>query len=129
MPHEKAQQRILVVDDEHMIADSLALILMKNGFLADVAYSGEMAVEIAADVRPDVLVSDVVMGNMSGVEAAIQISGTAPQCRVILISGQQIGETLIEQARAYGHIFEFLQKPVHPTVILERLQALCPQAS
>ena len=54
-------QKILVVDDEHPIADTLAAILQQNGFDVYVAYTGNRAIEIALQIEPDLLVSDVMM--------------------------------------------------------------------
>lgn len=115
--------RVLIVDDERIIADTLALILRSRGMTIRTAYNGEDAVEAAATFRPDVLISDVVMGRMSGIEAAIEICRELPHCRVILISGQSITAELLKDATARGHSFEVLTKPVHPQVLLERLGA------
>jgi CheY-like chemotaxis protein len=123
MPAEAKGLRVLIVDDERVIADTLALILRSRGFTVDTAYSGEDAVQLAEAMRPDVLISDVVMGPMSGVDAAIAICGELPGCRVILISGQVLAADLLEKASARGHAFEVLTKPVPPSVLLARLQA------
>lgn len=121
MPAEAKGLRVLIVDDERVIADTLTLILRSRGYTVGTAYSGEDAVELAEAMHPDVLISDVVMGRMSGVDAAIAICGELPHCRVILISGQSITTELLRDATACGHDFEVLIKPVHPNVLLERL--------
>jgi len=123
MPGETQGLRVLIVDDERVIADTLALILRARGYSVGTAYSGEEAVEAAAAQRPDVLISDVVMGRMSGIDAAIAICGQHPECRVILISGQSVTAELLAQATRNGHNFEVLTKPVHPQVLLDRLEA------
>ena len=123
MAAEAKETRVLVVDDERIIADTLALILRSRGFMVRTAYSGEDAVEAAVAMRPDVLISDVVMGRMSGIEAAIEICRTLPECRVILVSGQSITAELLKDALARGHSFEVLTKPVHPQELLDRLEA------
>lgn len=119
---ERTKPRVLVVDDERTIADTLVLILNQSGFETSAAYSGEMAVEAAVDVKPDVLISDVVMGAMSGIDAAIRICKSFPSCRVILFSGQAATTDLLQKAKSNGHIFEILTKPVHPQVLLDRLR-------
>lgn len=113
--------RILVVDDEQVIADTLTAILARSGFDAQTAYSGEQAVQMAADLPPDVLISDVGLRGMNGVEAAIRILGRAPGCRVILFSGQASTRDLLCDSRARGYQFEILNKPVHPRTLLECL--------
>jgi CheY-like chemotaxis protein len=62
--------RVLIVDDVPMIADTLGLILKGRGFDATVVYSGEDALEIAATLKPDVILSDVVLSGMSGIGLA-----------------------------------------------------------
>ncbi len=121
MPVAPTSSRVLIVDDEHLIADTLALILRYRGFQVDIAYSGEQAIEKALEMRPDVLISDVVMGGMSGIDAAIEICRRSPGCLVILISGQASTADLLARAREQGHSFELLTKPVHPEVLLRRI--------
>jgi len=65
--------RILVVDDEKVIADTIVQILNKNGFIAEAAYSGEEAIEKATRRCPELVLSDVLMPQIDGVEAAIAI--------------------------------------------------------
>lgn len=119
-PPKEAKPRVLVVDDETLIADTLAHILRYSGFDVTVAYSGEAAIELARSVPFDVLVSDVVMAGVNGVEAALQIRALRPGCRIILISGA-LGDTLCGEVEKYG--FDYLPKPFHPTRLLSRVQA------
>jgi DNA-binding NtrC family response regulator len=120
---EKNGMRVLIVDDERIIADTLSMILAKKGFDARAVYSGEEALEAAPRVMPDVLVSDVVMRGMSGIDAAIQICETVPHCRVILLSGQGGTADLVRQAKSHGREFEILTKPIHPQVLIDRLSS------
>lgn len=123
MASEIAGSRVLIVDDEEVIAETLALICRHHGFQVVTAYSGEMAIEKAAELHPDVLVSDMILGGISGIEAAMEICRETPGCRVILLSGQIVPAETVADARNRGHHFEFLIKPVHPDVLLRRLQA------
>ncbi len=113
--------RVLIVDDEQLIADTLAMILSRAGFKAWASYSGEDAVERAAVLAPDVLVTDVVMRGINGIEAAIQITQMQPSCKVLLFSGQSTSADLLYRSEALGHHFELILKPVHPTELIERL--------
>ena len=126
MPKCTSKQRILIVDDEKVIADTLALILSFLGFETKAVYSGEAALESAAQFRPDVLITDVVMGEMSGIEAAIHISQVLPQCKIILFSGQAATADLVSQAGSSIHQFEILSKPVHPQVLVDRIKSIAP---
>jgi DNA-binding response OmpR family regulator len=121
---EQKNPIVLVVDDEHAIADTLAIILNQSGFEATAAYSGETAVETARQLQPDFLVSDVVLGGLNGIEAAILIRAFLPGCRVLLLSGQQVTADLLEPARARGYEFDILAKPLHPTDLLIRMHSL-----
>jgi CheY-like chemotaxis protein len=121
---EKPKTRVLVVDNERIIADTLAIILGQNGFDASTAYSGEEAVQRAVVLRPDVILSDIVMGEMNGLEAAILIAEALPQCKILLFSGQPATADLLREARLRGHGFEVMAKPMHPTVILEQINSL-----
>lgn len=114
--------RVLVVDDERVIADTLAIILNQNGFEASAVYTGNSAVDQARSVRPDLIISDVIMPDMNGIEAAIKIRAMLPQCKILLFSGQAATADLLEQARTQGHEFEILAKPVHPQDLLAKLR-------
>lgn len=114
--------RVLVVDDEQVIADTLAKILDLNGYDASAVYSGTAAVESARALQPDLVISDVIMQDMNGIEAAINIRGFLPDCKILLFSGQAATADLLENARAQGHEFEILAKPVHPADLLAKLK-------
>ena len=114
--------RILIVDDESVIADSLAMIFRANGFEARAVYSGERAIELAPVFEPDVLISDVFMRGVTGVEVAIYVRQHFPSCRVLLFSGQAATSGLLQAANTKGYRFDLFSKPVHPQVLLDYLQ-------
>jgi CheY-like chemotaxis protein len=115
--------KVLVVDDEHVIADTLAIILNQAGFEASAVYSGNDAVEQARQQKPELVISDVIMDDMNGIEAAIHIRKFLPECKILLFSGQAATADLLENARAQGHEFEILAKPVHPQDLLAKLRS------
>lgn len=114
--------KVLVVDDERVIADTLAIILNKNGFDASAVYTGTAAVERARAVQPDLIISDVIMPDMNGIEAAISIRRFLPSCKILLFSGQAATADLLKEARERGHEFDVLAKPVHPQDLLAKLK-------
>jgi CheY-like chemotaxis protein len=122
MTETKAKPRVIVVDDEHVIADTLATILNRSGFEATAVYTGRQAVDLARKIHPDLIVSDVIMPDMNGIEAAIVIREMLPSCKVLLFSGQAATADLLENARASGHEFEILAKPIHPQDLLAKLR-------
>jgi CheY-like chemotaxis protein len=114
--------KVLVVDDERVIADSLAIILSRNGYDAAAVYTGTAAVERARVAKPELVISDVAMPDMNGIEAAISIRRILPACKILLFSGQAATADLLESARTQGHEFEILAKPVHPQDLLAKLR-------
>jgi CheY-like chemotaxis protein len=123
MSETKAKHKVLVVDDERVIADTLAMILNQSGFDARAVYSGEKAVELASSFEPDMLISDVIMADLNGIDAAIRIRAVLPSIKILLFSGQAATADLLEKARAKGYEFEILAKPVHPQDLLSRLRS------
>src|ERR1700730_5301721 len=110
-----SKRRVIVVDDERLIANTLAIILNNAGYDARAVFSGEQLVELLESFQPEVLIADVVMPGMTGIEAAIATRNKLPKCNILLFSGQAITADLMEQARTQGHEFELLAKPVHPS--------------
>jgi DNA-binding response OmpR family regulator len=121
---EAGRRRILVVDDECLITDTICAILNQNGFDAAAAYSGEQAMETALKLLPGVVLSDVLMPKMSGVELGIRLHKEFPSMKVILLSGQLATTEMIEKAEAQGHFFDLLPKPIHPEDLIARLKAI-----
>jgi DNA-binding response OmpR family regulator len=115
-------RRVLVVDDESTIADTLTEILNKNGYEATAAYDGEEAIETALVKPPHMLISDVMLPGMNGIELATIMRRIFPECKVLLFSGHsQTSELLLNSTNGSGHHFELLSKPVHPADLLKRL--------
>ncbi len=113
---------VLIVDDEKVIADTLSIIISKSGFDTMKAYDAATALELAEVTSPDLLISDVVMPGMTGVELAITMSHIFPECKVLLFSGQAATMDLLAEARESGYDFTTLTKPVHPTDMLRRVR-------
>lgn len=116
--------KVIVVDDEPQIADTLVEILIGEGFEALPASTGDYAIELAQSFKPDVVISDVVMPGLNGVEASVRIRGFLPNCRIILFSGQAATVDLLKRAREQGHEFEIVAKPVKPEVLLSIIRGL-----
>ena len=116
---------VLVVDDEVVIADTLTTIIAQHGIAAMTAYDGFDALEIARVIPPDLLLADVVMPGMSGIDLAIEIKKDIPDCAVLLFSGQAATTGLLAKAGKAWCDFEVLLKPIHPhklvQLIFERL--------
>lgn len=122
-PADRSEYRpvILVVDDESVITDTLAEILRCNGYAALKAYDGEEALETALITPPELLITDVILPGMTGIELAITIGRIFPDCKSLLCSGQATAVDLLDSAATEGHRFTILNKPVHPTAILAKV--------
>ncbi len=115
---------VLVVDDEQRIADTLSLILASKGYASQAAYDGTTALAVCSERQPDLLLTDVVMPEMSGIELAIAVRREFPRCKVLLFSGQAATADMLEEAGSRGHRFELLAKPVHPSQLLDKVAEL-----
>ena len=116
-----ARPKVLVVDDERRITSTLAAIFESQSYETATANSGEEAVQVASSFQPDCIVSDVMMGAMNGIEAAIAILGVLPQCKVLFISGNAPCRDLLGNAISKGFNFEILAKPVPVTELLAKM--------
>ena len=118
------KRRVYVVDDEHVIAHTLAAILNNAGFDATAFTDPKDALEFTAAIVPDLVISDVMMPEMSGVELGIHIRKRFPKCNVLLFSGLATTAALLDEARKQGHDFTLLAKPIHPKDLLAAIGSL-----
>ncbi len=121
--------QIFVVDDEPVIASTLATILRMNGFSARFFTSPLEALTAARSKVPDLLISDVTMPGISGIDFAIKMRAQHPECRVLLFSGHPATPGLLEEARAQGHDFRLLLKPVPPAEFLLEIRKMVTTAA
>jgi DNA-binding NtrC family response regulator len=116
--------RIFVVDDERCIADTLAVILRKSGYEANAFYNAQSVLEAVEFCCPELVISDVMMPRMNGVEMAVLIRERHPACKVLLFSGQAATVDMLEGARTREYNFELLAKPVYPADLLARVASI-----
>jgi response regulator NasT len=102
--------RIAVADDEPDMRDYFVRILPRLGHrVVAVAENGRQLVEVCATAKPDLVITDIKMPEMDGIEAAVQLYGQQP-VPVILVSAHQ-EQSLLERAGA-DHILGYLVKPI-----------------
>ncbi len=121
---EPKKRRILVVDDEKRVADTLCEILNSAGYAATVAYDGWTALDAAKRFQPEYLLSDVLMPRMNGMELAITIRTIIPAIKILLFSGQVGISEILEAGQKRGYSFQLLAKPIHPLKLIEQIQKL-----
>ena len=121
MADSNKRKRVLVVDDERNVADTLVAIFSLAEYEAIAAYSAEEALQLLESWVPQKAILDVHLPAMNGVDLAIHLKAEYPSIKLTLFSGQATTTELLEAARADGHSFDILAKPVHPTELLRLL--------
>lgn len=116
-------KRILVVDDERCIADTLAAILRNFGYDASACYDAQSALRECASRTPDLIISDVMMPGLNGIDMAIRVRQTHDTCKILLFSGLGNSFDLLEETRLQGYDFDLLTKPVHPAELLRKVES------
>jgi len=124
MPPYAGERRILIVEDEKVVAESLGQVLRVHGYSVCLAHSAEAAIDIISWWSPHLAILDVMLPKMNGIELAMVIKEESRDCGILLFSGQPSVEDLIAQARLDGLQFDILAKPVHPSVMLDAVSTL-----
>ncbi len=130
MSKRDTQLRVFVVDDEGIIASSLAMILrFQGGFHATAFTEPLAALQAALADAPDLIITDVVMPGMTGIDLAVQVQQNCPDCKILLFSGQAATSHMLEAVRVQGYDFDILSKPVHPADLLAKISDLTENSS
>ena len=126
---EKALPSVFVVDDEPVIAMTLAVILNMSGFDATGFNDAAAALKAAEAECPDLLITDVSMPGMNGIELAIRFRSLHPNCKILLFSGHTASGGLLDAAKGRGYHFTILAKPVHPKELLAEIKRIRSEPS
>ena len=123
-PSEAGERpKVLVVDDEAIIADTVAEILNRSGYNAIARYSGRAALECLEEQCPAIVLSDVVMPDLNGIQLAQCVRQRCPSTRIVLFSGNAATARLLQDSSGTRHSFELLAKPIHPLELLKALRS------
>lgn len=124
MTTEPKKYKVLVVDDDEVVADTLVLVLIAGGYNAVAVYDPKDALSFAKMGSFDLLFTDVVMPRMSGIDLAIATTEAGFISKVLLISGMFETSDLLEDARSRGYNFEIIPKPMQPSEIIAKVAEL-----
>lgn len=112
-----AKAHILIVDDEPVERQTLSEILRLEGYLVSAVGSGEAAIEFIRTNVVDLMILDLRMGGMSGLEVVKVVNQIAPEIEIILLTAHGSMESAVEALRQRVH--DYLLKPASPAQILE----------
>lgn len=120
----KQSQRILVVDDEEAIRELLQYNLQKSGFEVKTASDGEQALDVAKKFLPDVVLLDIMMPKMDGVETCRRLRDNPELQKTFIIFLTARSEEYSEVAAFEVGADDYITKPIKPRALISRIQAL-----
>jgi DNA-binding response OmpR family regulator len=109
---------VLVVNKEPAIAETVLEILNKNGFAAIAAYDAKDALETALLIPPELVIAEVALPGLSGIEVATALKKELPDCKILLLAGQAEKAAVHGTVKAAGLEVEVVEKPVHTAELL-----------
>ena len=122
-------QRVLIVDDDRLVADTLTLIFERNGFAAKQAYSADEALESSRTFAPNLLLCDVTMPGRDGLSLVDDVTREMPACRILVLTGFYSNlKNVREHARKLSRPMGVLTKPCQPSELLREAAALLATA-
>ena len=110
------EKKVLVVDDEESVVQSIEGVLEDEGFRVAKARSGEEAIKVFQEEEPDVTLLDIWLPGMDGIEVLKRLKWMVPECLVIMISGHATISTAMTAVKLGA--FDFIEKPLSLDVLL-----------
>ena len=118
------KQRILLVDDEPDILEFIEYNLVKEGYDVHTAGNGRLGVEMAKKLLPDLVLLDVMMPEMDGMETCAEIREHGPLAQTVVAFLTARGEDYSQIAGFDAGADDYILKPIKPKVLVSRVQAL-----
>ena len=115
------QATVLVIDDERAMRDSCCQVLAKDGYLAETAVDGDTGLQKIRELKPDLVLVDLKMPGMSGMELLEKVADIDPNIVCVVITGYATIESAVEAMKRDA--YDFLPKPFTPDqlrIIIER---------
>ncbi len=120
----RANGRILFVEDEENLLNSLSFILEGEGFTVCRSSSGEAALEVIERFRPDLVLLDIALPGMDGFEVAEKLRDD-PRTRdvaIVMLTGRAVEDDIVQSLEKWAD--DYIVKPVRPRVLIARLTAV-----
>ncbi len=121
--------RVLVADDEEVIASTLAAILELAGYEVCAVYGGEAALRLLDIFKPDLVITDITMPGVTGIEVAFSARAALPRCKILLFTGHSSLHDLLRTKESEGLSFELVTKPIRPEDLLSKLRGTLRSAT
>lgn len=123
------KQRILVVDDDKLVADTLSLVFIANGFDAEASYSAAAALDRARTFDPMMMVCDITMPQRNGLELALDVLREMPHCKILMLTAYASNLSRVaEQSKRMQRQINVLSKPCRPEILLRETDMLLRSA-
>ena len=123
------KQRVLVVDDDHLVADTLQLVFKVNGYESEAVYSAADGLARARTFAPGLLLCDISMPEQNGLQLAEALHHEMPNCKLLMLTAYASNAIKVEQhAHRTKRPLRLLSKPCRPEVLLRIAQDLLQTA-
>lgn len=119
-----ANQKILVVDDERDIVDLISYSLTKEGYQVYQAYNGKEGIEVAKQANPDLIILDVMMPEMDGIEACRLMRSMPEFKQTFMVFLTARSEEYSEIAGFNVGADDYIAKPIKPRALMSRINAI-----
>ncbi len=123
-----SKEKILLVDDEPDIIEFLGYNLTKEGFDVSTATSGVEAIELAKQIKPDLIILDVMMPEMDGIETCHELRNTEGLKDVLVAFLSARGEDYSQVAGFDAGADDYITKPIKPRLLVSRVKAILRRA-
>jgi DNA-binding response OmpR family regulator len=117
--------RILIVDDDRLVADTLCMVFQVNGFESEARYSAREGFERAQTFAPALILCDVTMPEESGLQFAVRVQDAMPETRMLMLTAYSSNVADVRaQSRRLKRPLHLLSKPCRPDDLLRETRAL-----
>lgn len=121
--------RVLVVDDDRLVADTLSLIYNANGYECEARYSAAEGFACARDFSPDLLLCDVTMPEENGLQLADRLQEAMPNVRLLMFTAYASNAAVVTaHSRRLRRPLKLLSKPCRPDDLLRETNAILQSA-